>query len=550
MYIKCEHPQIILHPYTKERILKYGNYTIRGKSKYLTNFELSRLYNYFPSKLIHPKSLNIDESELDDCYVVSDDGELLPMYLYVPCGKCILCKSKKVSDWQCRALAECSTSTTKPLWLGLSYNPEFVPEHGVIKKDAQNFMKRLRIRLDRAGFQHELRYFLCSEYGEEDHRPHYHLILFNFPDMDDEKKYYIIREAWSRVVSLDEWSKFPEYSRFAKWKLLPEFDNPHYRKVVHDMFLNDMHHEMKPFCKSIRYHVRIGFIYYDSLDGADGIFRVKYCMKYMYKDTAVPIQVLGKYRLRKKISIPYNYDDAFFNCTYVKNVRLRIGQPIKVRLIRKKCNDTFYLASRKLAIGRQWFEENRKFHDSHINVIDVKFKSFGKVIEMAMPKYFKTLLFPSVSRLVPKEVRDKCKEFNQILFDRYKLSFAFTNKTVPLYRDELQLIKKFRCLNWFTDFAVHPNQRNMALNESALRFHHSDMQNKYKELFYFLKNVNIDSDYIINIQRKKDLFNKYLLDFINSQPQVPIPDLVNKLKKRRRSDKNKAKHLLIQEIVY
>lgn len=47
----------------------------------------------------------------------------------------------------------------------------------VCKRDVQLFLKRLRKRLE----PFKVRYFICSEYGPETHRPHYHGIIFNYP---------------------------------------------------------------------------------------------------------------------------------------------------------------------------------------------------------------------------------------------------------------------------------------------------------------------------------------------------------------------------------
>ena len=56
---------------------------------------------------------------------------------------------------------------------------------------SQLFMKRLRILLERMGFDvaYKLRYFIVSEYGspEKTFRPHYHGILWNFPYLDDNR---------------------------------------------------------------------------------------------------------------------------------------------------------------------------------------------------------------------------------------------------------------------------------------------------------------------------------------------------------------------------
>lgn len=572
MYIKCEHPNIILHPYAVERILQYGNYTIRGEAHYLTNEMLCRYYNYFPRKIIHPKALNITSEEIDDCYICDDTGIMHPMYLYVPCGKCILCKSKKVQDWQCRALCESETSTTKPLWIGLSYNDRWLPENGVVKADAQKFLKRLRIRLDRAGYDHELRYFLCSEYGDNDGRAHYHLLLFNFPDMDDQKKYLLIRDAWSRVVSLDEWLTFPDYSRFAHWKLKSEYDRPEIRTKLKNFYNQGMYKEMVPFCRSIRFHVRIGFIYFDVLDGRDGIFRVKYCMKYMYKDSKLPVETIKKcsyFAPRRKfidethcvflagVTDPKSGDYYVlpFHSKYrygtAYHFRIAHHRPksYKVRFVRKKYNKLFYLSSRKLAIGREWFDKNRKVFDNNVSLSTVKFKSFGVIQEYPIPVYYKNILYPSISRLVPKEVRDRVKEFNQFLFDRYKISYSQTNKTVPFYRDELDIIKKFKCLFWFTNFTVYPKFRSLNVVESQYRCANISSK-KYDELLNYLKSVNIDSDYVINMQMRKELYTQNLIDFIRLQTEIPIADLVNKRKKIRLREIQRKKYLFKSENVY
>jgi hypothetical protein len=65
----------------------------------------------------------------------------------------------------------------------LTYDQEHMPDGGtLVKKDHQDFMKRLRSRFP----VRKIRYFLCGEYGSELSRPHYHALLFNleFPDQE------------------------------------------------------------------------------------------------------------------------------------------------------------------------------------------------------------------------------------------------------------------------------------------------------------------------------------------------------------------------------
>ena len=76
-----------------------------------------------------------------------------------------LCRKKKSTEWSFRATCENVYSTSQPLFITLTYNNNNLPKHGVFKEEIQLFLKRLRIRLDRKGFKHELRYFAVSEYG-------------------------------------------------------------------------------------------------------------------------------------------------------------------------------------------------------------------------------------------------------------------------------------------------------------------------------------------------------------------------------------------------
>lgn len=60
----------------------------------------------------------------------------------------------------------------------LTYAEETLPAGASLnKKDYQNFLKRLRFAMG----SHRLRYFICGEYGDQGGRPHYHAVLFGYP---------------------------------------------------------------------------------------------------------------------------------------------------------------------------------------------------------------------------------------------------------------------------------------------------------------------------------------------------------------------------------
>lgn len=69
-------------------------------------------------------------------------------------------------------------------FITLTYNDEHLPENGQLEyKDFQEFMKRLRERLQRKGLPN-IRFYMAGEYGSQDQRPHYHACIFGygFPD--------------------------------------------------------------------------------------------------------------------------------------------------------------------------------------------------------------------------------------------------------------------------------------------------------------------------------------------------------------------------------
>lgn len=75
--------------------------------------------------------------------------------------------------------------------LTLTYNDESLPENGSLRySHVQSFLKRLRHELVRSppAPQHALlrplKFYAAGEYGEQEKRPHYHLVIFgwDFPD--------------------------------------------------------------------------------------------------------------------------------------------------------------------------------------------------------------------------------------------------------------------------------------------------------------------------------------------------------------------------------
>lgn len=102
-----------------------------------------------------------------------------PLKMVVPCGKCVECQNSKRSEWFVRSYFEWKRSKMG-FFYTLTYNNEHLPSFDGVpvfcKKHLQDFIKRLRYRLDKHDIK--LKYLFSCEYGELRKRSHYHVLFF------------------------------------------------------------------------------------------------------------------------------------------------------------------------------------------------------------------------------------------------------------------------------------------------------------------------------------------------------------------------------------
>lgn len=106
-------------------------------------------------------------------------------FIQLPCSKCVGCILERARQWAMRCMDEASLYREN-CFVTLTYDEKHLPlNRSLSKRELQLFLKRLRKFLGRDSVGAEpLRYFACGEYGPENGRPHYHVLLFNvsFPD--------------------------------------------------------------------------------------------------------------------------------------------------------------------------------------------------------------------------------------------------------------------------------------------------------------------------------------------------------------------------------
>ena len=123
-------------------------------------------------------------------------GEFYELGTYSKCGSCIQCINEKCNNWVVRNYYE-EKRHQKKCFITLTYaeNPIIL-----IRKDAQDFMKRFRRKLEYMGYKEKVRMFGCGEYGSLNNRPHMHFIIYGWKDeqakyLDINKKKNIIYES-------------------------------------------------------------------------------------------------------------------------------------------------------------------------------------------------------------------------------------------------------------------------------------------------------------------------------------------------------------------
>lgn len=130
---------------------------------------------------LNPKWIEKNGNYKEDNYR-GKAGDYYSLGTFSKCGHCEQCINEKANNWVVRNYYEEKSHKDK-CFITLTYkeNP-----YMIVKKDLQDFMKRFRIRLDRTTGE-KIRMFGAMEYGELNHRPHAHVIIYGW--QDDHAKY-------------------------------------------------------------------------------------------------------------------------------------------------------------------------------------------------------------------------------------------------------------------------------------------------------------------------------------------------------------------------
>lgn len=111
--------------------------------------------------------------------------------LDLPCRQCIGCRLDRASAWALRIMHEAQTHD-ESCFITLTYDDYNLPEHNSLNHEHfQKFIRAARKKLKK-----DLRYYMCGEYGETTHRPHYHACLFGHTFKDAKVHHQNTQGQW------------------------------------------------------------------------------------------------------------------------------------------------------------------------------------------------------------------------------------------------------------------------------------------------------------------------------------------------------------------
>lgn len=142
----------------------------------------------------------------------------IPYKISVGCGQCAECKKQTQTEWNFRSYYESKFTIDNDGFVyfdTLTYAPVNRPKMSDYVSSLKNsildhdcfstehyrmFFVKLREYMKREGYGSEnLKYFLSSEYGEDDrytHAPHFHVLFFVMADIDPLEFSRLVKKAW------------------------------------------------------------------------------------------------------------------------------------------------------------------------------------------------------------------------------------------------------------------------------------------------------------------------------------------------------------------
>lgn len=251
----CLDPVLIVNPQLTQAVARFDKIVVDGRMRSISGSERFDILNGDKSvstilriPYAHSLSKKFKEQhstqELRLCYhrlydfvdhsflLNSETGETLPLYQFVPCGKCDVCNSKKLASYAQRCSFALQESGVPAYFVTFTFNKEhLIPVED--KTLFQNFKKRFKHAVSK-NFDCDpssIKFICTSEIGRHG-RLHYHCVVFGIPFLsyhEPEHKYYVrklFQYCWRepdrltafRYLSFKEYlRKYPQSTNIKKY---------------------------------------------------------------------------------------------------------------------------------------------------------------------------------------------------------------------------------------------------------------------------------------------------------------------------------------------
>lgn len=245
--------------------------------------------------------------------------------------------------------------------------------------------------------------------------------------------------------------------------------------------------------------------------------------------------------------IEKNWQQGFCMCLPV----IKGGVNYVMKYMRKECevpfgcNPVFFLSSRRHGgIGSAYANYMRSWVLDHPDAVEFKVYDRYQDVELTscLPSYFRNLILPCNSKLVPKPIRDAYDEFGRRIVARnqYIRKIAKIDK-ICIDSNEHEVFMKFKFLGvYLTNENVHLVD---TLNPVDVRFSsdYYDNEQRIVELVDILLGYKMDSIYVAEIIEKRKLHADAVFLFYKDSPERDLDYVASQLSRNSALSKEREK---------
>lgn len=274
-----------------------------------------------------------------------------------------------------------------------------------------------------------------------------------------------------------------------------------------------------------------------------------------------------------EISRKWNLGKKCFEPKYIYRQRIGFVYPLYVsegaasyvmKYMRKEqvvpdhCVKPFQLYSRRKGIGYQWLEDNKEFFLENPDVLDVKMydKWTDSEYTAQLPSYYVHQLYPSRSRVIPKELRDSFKDWcyygNALNILRKYFGYDLRPLDVDIL-EKFDMLTPETCSTWkdlrhellcrhtskivevsslFPYPTILSAKYVYKFDDYLLTRIFNDYTTEYKFLSEFLRNYPLDKVSYNNSVYLKSMHDMFISEFVSLMDPVDVDEFSDYLTRR------------------